>query len=73
MPTQYRSGALAAGVILIILGVIFLLENWYRAFSFWHLFARYWPLILIFIGLKKLYGYFSWQETPPLPNIKEKE
>ena len=62
-----RHGALTAGVILIILGVIFMLEIWYREFSFWRVFARYWPLILIWVGATKLYRYYTWQEPPPVP------
>jgi len=65
MAARTRSGALTAGVILILIGVVFLLENWYGSVSFWRLFARYWPLILIAIGLKKLHGYFTWEESPP--------
>lgn len=65
MVARNRNGALTAGIILILIGLLFLLETWYGTLSFWRLFARYWPLILIAIGLKKLYGYFTWQESPP--------
>jgi uncharacterized integral membrane protein len=65
MAGRNPSGALTAGILFIVIGVVFLLENWYGAVSFWRLFARYWPLILIAIGMKKLYGYFTWEETPP--------
>jgi hypothetical protein len=64
--TSRKSGALVAGIILVTIGVIFLLENFYPSISFWRLLARYWPLLLILIGLKKLYDYFTWQEVPPL-------
>jgi hypothetical protein len=63
-----RSGALTAGLILIAIGIIFFIENWYGSFSAWHLIARYWPVLFILIGLKKLYGYFTWQEIPPVPD-----
>ena len=69
-----RSGPLTGGLILIGLGIIFLIENLYGGFSFWRIFARYWPLILILIGVRKLYGYFTWQEVPSVPTkIEEKE
>ena len=61
-----RSGALTAGMILIILGAVFLAENFYASFSAWRLIARYWPLILIFIGVKRLYCYFTWPAVPPV-------
>jgi len=60
------TGALIAGTILILVGLIFLFENWYAGFSFWRIFARYWPLILIAIGLRKLYRHATWQEPAPI-------
>jgi hypothetical protein len=68
-----KSGALLGGVILITIGVIFLLENFYPSISFWRLMARYWPVLLILIGLKKLYDYFTWQEVPPFVDSGAKE
>ena len=59
-----RGSALTAGLILIALGVIFLAENIYDPFSAWHLIARYWPVILIIVGLKRLYCYFAWPAVP---------
>ena len=67
MTTRSRSGGLTAGLILIVLGLIFFIENFYAPFSAWRLIARYWPVILIIIGLRRIYGYFTWQETPPVP------
>jgi hypothetical protein len=73
MTARSRGNALIAGLILIGLGVIFLIENWYGSFSAWHLIARYWPVLLIIIGLKKLYGYLTWHEVPPVPVDAPKE
>jgi hypothetical protein len=71
MSARSHNGALIAGLILIGVGIIFLFENWYLGFSLWRILARYWPLVLIFVGLRKLYGYLTWQEAapaaPPLP------
>ena len=66
MAPRTRSGALTAGVILIVIGMIFLLENW-APWSAWRLSAEYWPVILIIVGLRKIYDYFTWREIPPLP------
>ena len=30
----------------------------------WQIIARYWPVLLILIGARKLYRYFAWQEEP---------
>jgi hypothetical protein len=42
--------------------VIFLMENLYAPFSAWRLIARYWPVILIVIGLRKMFQYFTWHD-----------
>ena len=67
MSSRSYNGALTAGLILIALGVIFLIEGFYAPFSAWHLLARYWPIIPIIIGLKKIVAYFAWQapQSPP--------
>ncbi|HTY61086.1 MAG TPA: DUF5668 domain-containing protein [Acidobacteriota bacterium] len=65
MSEYSRSGALTAGLILIALGAIFLAENFYAPFSAWHLIVRYWPVILIIIGVKRLFCYFTWPAIPP--------
>jgi hypothetical protein len=57
-----RSGALTAGLILIVIGLLFFLQNFY-GYSAWHLIARYWPVLLILIGLRKLYTYFTWPDV----------
>jgi len=68
-----RIGPLLAGLVLIGLGMIFFLENWYGYVPFWNLFARYWPVLLILVGLKKLYNHFTWEEGQALPEAKAKE
>lgn len=73
MTATVRSGTLTAGLVLIAIGIVFFLEIWYEGFSIWHLVGRYWPVILILVGLNKLYGYFTWQETLPAPAVRPKE
>ncbi len=65
MTAQARGGALTAGLILIAIGVIFLIESFHENFSVWHLFVRYWPIILIIVGLKRLYAFFAWPGIRP--------
>jgi len=72
MAPRTRSGVLTAGLILIAIGVLFLLNNFYEI-SAWRLIARFWPVILILIGVRKLYCYFTWQEIPTAPNTPVKE
>ena len=63
MSARSHGGALTAGLILIALGLIFLTENLYAPFSAWRLIARYWPVILIIIGLRKIFLYFMWHDS----------
>ena len=63
MTSRSHGGALTAGLILIALGLIFLIENLYEPFSAWRLIARYWPVILIIIGLRRIFLYFTWHDS----------
>lgn len=46
-----RRGRIMGGVILVVLGTLFLLRNLYP----WFRFEDYWPVILIAIGLVLLW------------------
>jgi len=46
-------------VILICIGVIFLVANLVPSFDPWLIMTRYWPVILILIGLGKLWDYYA--------------
>jgi len=72
MSARSRSGMLTAGLILMGIGLLFLLNNFYEI-SAWRLLARYWPVLLILIGFRKLYGYFTWQEDSSAPESGTKE
>lgn len=45
------------GLIILILGMLFLLKNFGLEINVWHLLGKYWPLILVYIGLKNIYLY----------------
>jgi phage shock protein PspC (stress-responsive transcriptional regulator) len=47
-----KQGSLIAGSVLILLGALFLADEFLPDFDF----GRYWPLILIFIGIGLLLG-----------------
>ncbi len=72
MSVGTRKGALIFGLILILIGLAFLLSNWYPNLTMWRLIVRYWPLFLVLIGLAKLYGYFSYVEEPPVEGAQPK-
>jgi hypothetical protein len=47
------------GTIILILGTLFLLKNFGLAINVWHLLGKYWPLILVYIGLKNIVVYLK--------------
>ena len=52
-PNGRATGQLIAGIILISLGVLFLLDRFY-AFHFGHFISIWWPALLIVLGVWKL-------------------
>jgi hypothetical protein len=51
---QHRT-SLVVPILLIALGALFLFRNWNPGFSPFHLLRTYWPLILILVGLGKIW------------------
>lgn len=50
-----KKESLAWGLIILVLGMLFLLKNFGLEVNVWRLLGKYWPMILIFIGLKNIY------------------
>ncbi len=60
METRQRTGGLVGPLILVAVGVIFLLSNLgLLGWSAWELILRFWPVILIAVGLEVLIGRHS--------------
>lgn len=55
---------MGSGAILIAIGVLLLLANLRPDFHVWPVLARYWPLLLIFLGLGRLWDYFQQGRYP---------
>ena len=49
-----RRGSLFGPILLLALGVLFLLRNFWPEIPVWELFGKYWPVLLIILGLAKL-------------------
>ncbi len=60
--TRRRSPA--GAIVLIVIGIVFLVAHFVPNADPWLLFARYWPLILILVGLGKLVDYL-WANSHP--------
>ncbi len=45
------------GTIVLLIGLLFMLRNFGVHVNIWHLLGRYWPLLLILIGLKNIFEY----------------
>jgi hypothetical protein len=63
---QNRS-SIVAPIILIVIGVLFLLKNWQPNFDPWNVIWNYWPLILIFIGIGKIWDNAQRRKNPNAP------
>jgi hypothetical protein len=62
-----RRVSLVFPIILITIGVLFLVQNWRPAFDPWSIVRDYWPLILIFIGLGKIWDNVQRSRNPNAP------
>jgi hypothetical protein len=50
--------SIAGGLIVVTVGIIFLIANLQPDLDFWSIAMRYWPMILIVIGLGKIFDAF---------------
>jgi DUF4097 and DUF4098 domain-containing protein YvlB len=66
MSNGYRKDSIFWALTLIAVGGLFLYTN-FHDFRPWHIIAKYWPLLIIFWGLSKLYAYFKYRDDPNVP------
>lgn len=59
-----RRGSIAGALLLIGFGAFFLYANLRPGVDPWPLLSRYWPLLLIFLGLGKLWDHFRVRNRP---------
>ena len=62
-----RRVSLVFPIVLITLGALFLFHNWRPAFDPWPILETYWPLILIFIGVGKIWDTTYRSRNPNAP------
>ena len=63
-------GSIFSGVLLILLGVLFLFARWNPDLQIWHVFWHYWPVLIILWGVAKLVDHLGAQQDgrarPPM-------
>jgi hypothetical protein len=62
-----RPASLVVPIVLISVGAIFLYGNWHPNFDPWPVLWTYWPLLLIFLGLGKMYDSWQRRQHPEAP------
>jgi DUF4097 and DUF4098 domain-containing protein YvlB len=58
-----RRRSIFGGLLLILVGVLFLIHSFHGNFPIWRLLERWWPLVFILWGVAKLYDHFVAQHT----------
>jgi hypothetical protein len=58
-----RRTSLVVPITLIVIGAMFLYANWRPAFDPWPILRTYWPLILVFVGLGKMWDATRARQT----------
>ena len=64
MASGYRKDSIFWALTLIAVGGLFLYTNFHADVRAWHIIAKYWPVLIIFWGLSKLYAYFKYRNDP---------
>ena len=59
-----RRGSLGWGLVLIGIGVVFLVAQLRPGFDPWQLLWKYWPILLILLGVAKLWEHMSNRNNP---------
>jgi DUF4097 and DUF4098 domain-containing protein YvlB len=62
MSLRSRRPSLLGGLLWTVLGLVFLLRNFGVGPDFWRIVVRYWPILLILLGLGKVIDYYRQRE-----------
>lgn len=68
MSRRSYAGSITGALILIAIGVVFLIMNLRPQINPWPILFRYWPLILIFIGVGKIFDSFVFRDRSGAPS-----
>ncbi len=64
---QPRRVSIFGGVLWILIGGLLLANNLIASFGVWELFGKYWPVLLILLGIAKLFDHFTTRTTGGAP------
>lgn len=65
-----RGSSIFAGLLLVLIGVLFAIDIYYPQIRLGHLIALYWPVLLIVWGLAKIFDYvLAQRRAEPRPPI----
>ncbi len=62
-----RRRSIFGGLLWIVAGSLLLANNLHPELGVWRLFSRYWPVLLILLGLAKLFDHFAARRTGQAP------
>ena len=62
-----RRRSIFSGLLLVVIGVLFLYHNFQGGFEIWRVIERWWPVVLILWGLAKLYDYWAAKQSGEAP------
>jgi lia operon protein LiaF len=57
--SKRKQESLFWGIVLLVIGLIFLVDNLGVDIDVWQIIGDYWPVILIAIGLKQIGQHFA--------------
>lgn len=64
MTTAFRQRrSIFTGLLLILLGVLFLISELRPGWDLWEFFYRYWPLLLVLLGIAKIFDHLTATRT----------
>jgi hypothetical protein len=63
MAYKHHRPSLLGGLLWLGVGIFFLLRNFGVGPDFWFLFRRYWPVLLIILGIAKVLEYFLKKDS----------
>ena len=59
MAVRNRGESLTWGILILTLGIVFLIGNFRPEWHVWRNIWKFWPVLLIVMGVNKLLRYFS--------------